>query len=242
MIIIPAMDLYQGMCVRLKARQLDKMTVFHENPVMLAKEWESYGVSRIHVSDLEGEFSGSPAQFKLIGEIVRAVRTPVEISGGMRDLAAAEDYLRSGARWVVVNSRDVRDLEALEEFNKRYPGRILIGVEAEDGKNAVSGWAGDSPWNAVDMVSTLKRKGAVGGVVITDVDHDGAPRGPNIEALSRMARLTGVPLVAAGAINTYHDLEQIKKLDKIGVIGAIVETALYDGNIDVAEAIRCFEE
>ncbi len=234
MMVIPAVDLRGGRCVRLFQGRAEAETVFSDDPVTTARAWAAAGAPRLHVVDLDGAFAGSPKQAGLIGEIVRSVRVPVEAGGGLRSLEAVEALLASGARWALVGTRAALDPVFLAEACRRFPARIIVAVDAADGKIAVDGWTRRLDVTAVDLA---RRAGQVGAaeILYTDIGRDGTQSGPNITSTEAVARAAGLPLLASGGVAGLEDLKRLAGIP--GVIGAVVGRALYTGAIDLKQAL-----
>lgn len=234
MMVIPAVDLRGGRCVRLLQGRAEAETVFSDDPVATARAWAAEGAPRLHVVDLDGAFAGSPKQTGLIEEIVRSVRVPVEAGGGLRSLEAVEALLACGARWALVGTRAALDPAFLAEVCRRFPGRIIVAVDASDGKIAVDGWTRRLDVAAVDLA---RRAGQVGAaeILYTDIGRDGTQSGPNITSTEAVARAAGLPLLASGGVAGLEDLKRLAGI--AGVIGAVVGRALYTGAVDLKQAL-----
>jgi len=234
-IVIPAIDLQDGRCVRLVEGRPDTATVFGDDPVAWARRWAAEGARRLHVVDLDGAFAGAPRHAALIAAMVAAVApVPVEVGGGLRDLTAVEAALATGARWAILGTRAALDPVFLETAGARWPGRILVGVDAVDGRVAVNGWATVLPLAATELAGRAAGAGAA-GVIYTDVRRDGTGRGPNLEATAALAATAGLPVIASGGIGGVEDLCRLAAIP--GVVGAIVGRALYDGALDLRAAL-----
>lgn len=235
MMVIPAIDLQGGRCVRLVEGRADTATVFGDDPVAWARRWVAEGAARLHVVDLDGAFAGGPRHALVIGALVAAAApVPVEVGGGLRDLAAVEAALATGARWAILGTAAALDPALLEAACARWPGRILVGVDAADGQVAVEGWARRVPLTALDLARRVAVAGAA-GVIYTDVHRDGTGRGPNLEATAALAAGAGLPVIASGGIAEVADLLRLAAIP--GVVGAIVGRALYTGAVDLRTAL-----
>ncbi len=235
MIVIPAIDLKDGRCVRLRQGRLDEETVYSEDPAEVARRWETEGARVLHVVDLNGAVEGVPRTRAVVESILKAVKIPVQVGGGIRDLATVEAYLAAGAERVVLGTAVVRDAALLEEACRRFPGRVIVGVDAKDGMVAVRGWTAVADQEATDFVGRVAGL-AVYAVIYTDIARDGMLEGPNLDALRRMAAVCPVPLIASGGITRTEDLRQLRALGP-KVIGAIVGKALYEGRIALRAAM-----
>jgi len=234
-IVIPAIDLKEGRCVRLRQGRMQEETVYSQEPAEVARRWEDEGAQLLHVVDLNGAVEGAPRNRKAIETILRAVSIPVQVGGGIRTVETVSAYLSSGAERVVLGTAVVRDRAVLEEACGRFPGRVLVGVDAQGGKVAVKGWTEVADQDAADFVGRLTGL-AVYAVVYTDIARDGMLDGPNLEGLRRMVAACPVPLIASGGITRTEDLRQLCALGP-KVIGAIVGKALYEGVLDLRSAM-----
>jgi len=234
-IVIPAIDLQGGRCVRLVEGQADSATVFGDDPVAMARRWAERGAQRLHVVDLDGAFDGAPRHAALIRAMVAAVPgVPVEVGGGLRDLPTLEAALDTGARWAVLGTAAALEPILLEAACRRWPGRILVGVDAVDGQVAVRGWTDVLPLAARALAHQAAAAGAA-GVIHTDVRRDGTGRGPNVDATAALAAGTAVPVIASGGVATVDDLVRLAAIPNLA--GAIVGRALYTGAVDLGAAM-----
>ena len=235
MIIIPAVDLRDGRCVRLREGRSDRETVFSDDPVAMALRWVALGATRLHVVDLDGAFAGEPRQTALVAKIVAAVApVPVEIGGGLRDPAAVEAALETGARWAVVGTRAALDAGFLTDVCRRHPGRIVVAVDARGARVAVKGWTEVSEQMVTDVGMRAREAGAA-ALLYTDISRDGMEQGPNVDDTAALARANDLPILASGGVATIDDLRRLAVIP--GVEGTIVGRALYTGAIDLAAAI-----
>ena len=231
--VIPAIDLQGGRCVRLIEGRAETATVYGDDPVAWARRWAGEGAERLHVVDLDGAFAGGPRHAGLIASIVQAVPVPVEVGGGLRDLETLGAALATGARWAVLGTAAALDPAFLDAACARWPGRVLVGVDAVDGRVAVDGWTRTLALTALEL---RRRAGAAGAaaVIYTDVRRDGTGRGPNLEATATLAAEAGLPVIASGGIAGVDDLRRLAEIP--GVVGAIVGRALYTGAVDLRTA------
>ncbi|MBI2153719.1 MAG: 1-(5-phosphoribosyl)-5-[(5-phosphoribosylamino)methylideneamino]imidazole-4-carboxamide isomerase [Candidatus Rokubacteria bacterium] len=234
MMVIPAVDLRGGRCIRLRQGRPEAETVFSDDPVAVARHWAAHGVARLHVVDLDGAFAGTPKQVGLIKEIAKSVASPVEAGGGLRSLEAVETVLAAGARWAMLGTRAALDPQFLGEACRRFPGRIIVAVDASDGKVAVNGWTERLDLAAVDLAKRASQVGAA-EILYTDIVRDGTQSGPNLAATEAVARAAGLPLLASGGVGTLEDLRRLALIP--GVIGAVVGRALYTGAVDLKQAL-----
>ena len=239
MIVIPAVDLKNARCVRLRQGRADQETVFSDDPVAMAVHWKRLGAARLHVVDLDGAFAGEPRQTAVVAEIVAAVSpVPVQTGGGLRDLEAVERALATGARWAVVGTRALEP-EFLAEICHRFPQRIIVAVDARDGRVAVNGWVHLSTLHPVEFALALREErdiaARVAALLYTDVERDGTGRGPNLETTRELAHAANVPVIASGGVARLDDLRRLAEVP--GVEGCVVGRALYTGAIDLPEAL-----
>lgn len=235
MIVIPAIDLQGGRCVRLVEGRADTATVFGDDPVAVARRWAAGGAARLHVVDLDGAFAGAPRHAALIQAIVEAVpAVPVEVGGGLRDLATVETVLATGARWAVLGTAAALVPALLEGACVRWPGRVVVGVDAVDGRVAIRGWTEVLPLSALELAARAAAVGAA-AVIYTDVRRDGTGRGPNLEATAALAAATPLPVIASGGIGGVNDLVRLAAIPNVA--GAVVGRALYTGAVDLRAAM-----
>jgi phosphoribosylformimino-5-aminoimidazole carboxamide ribotide isomerase len=234
-IVIPAVDVRGGRCVRLVEGRADAETVFSDDPVAMARRWVAEGGTRLHVVDLDGAFAGEPRQAALVGEMARAVApVPVSVGGGLRDRDAVARVLSTGARWAVVGTRAALDAAFLGDVCAAYPDRIVVAVDARGTQVAVRGWTESTDESVFDLARRAADAGAA-AVLYTDVARDGTGRGPNVETTAALARSVSIPVLASGGVGTVADLVALAAID--GVQGAIVGRALYIGAIRLPDAI-----
>ena len=239
MIVIPAVDLRGGRCVRLREGRADRETVFSEDPVAMAERWAALGARRLHVVDLDGAFAGAPRQTPLIAAIARAVApVPLEAGGGLRDLAAVEAALAAGAAWAVVGTRAALDPVFLKDVCRQFPGQIIVAVDGRGSRVAVKGWT-EVVADTVGELAARARDGGAAAVLYTDVSRDGTGLGPNLADTEALARAVGMPILASGGVGSVEDLRRLAGLP--GVVGAVVGQALYTGAVDLAVALGAVE-
>jgi len=237
LIIIPAVDLKEGRCVRLSQGRMDQESVYSEHPVEMAKHWESKGAERLHVVDLNGAVAGKPIHRSLVKEITQSLRIPVEVGGGIRDMASIEDYLSSGVRWIILGTAAFQNRSFVEEACRQFPGRIIAGIDARGGRVAIRGWKEVVSLDAVDLAKQFEEKG-LSAIIFTDIERDGMGTGLNFESTQRLSRSTSIPVIASGGVSRIEDIEHLLELESEGIIGVIVGRALYTGQLDLKEAIR----
>ncbi len=237
MIVFPAIDLKDGKCVRLMQGDPDRSTVYGDDPVVLAKHWEAEGAEWLHLVDLDGAFAKRPVNDLIVLGIARSVSIPVQVGGGIRTLENVDRYLRSGVARVIIGTAALRQPEMLEKACERYPGRVALGLDARDGKVAVEGWKESTQTDAVTLVLRYKALELV-AVIYTDIHRDGMQTGVNIEATRRLIEKTGAPVIAAGGVSTMEDVERLLPLASLGLIGVITGRAIYEGTLNLREAIE----
>ena len=234
MIVIPAIDLRGGRCVRLHQGRSDRETVFSDDPVAVAHQWKELGAERLHVVDLDGAFAGGPRQSSLVAKIVAVMApVPVEIGGGLRSLKEVETALETGAGWAVVGTRAALDRAFLRDLCRRHPARIIIAVDAKGERVAVKGWTEVVDDTVVEVGARARDAGAA-ALLYTDVSRDGTESGPNIEYTATVAREVAMPILASGGVGRVEDLGRLATI--AGVVGAVVGRALYTGAIDLQRA------
>lgn len=240
MIIIPAIDLRGGRCVRLERGDYNKETIYDRDPVAVARRWVEKGAKRLHLVDLDGAKAGMPVQKDLVTRIARTISVPVEVGGGIRTEETINYYLENGVKWVILGSAAVKDRQLLFKAAQNYPGRIILGLDARNGKVAVEGWLETTGLDPLELAETAASCG-VHELIYTDINRDGTLNGPNLEALAKMAEKSALPVIASGGIASLSDLLELKRLAPLGLSGAILGKALYSGTIDLEEAIDCVE-
>jgi phosphoribosylformimino-5-aminoimidazole carboxamide ribotide isomerase len=236
-ILFPAIDLKDGQCVRLKLGEMDQATVFNTNPADQAKQFEDQGFQYLHVVDLNGAFEGRPVNGAAVDAILKAVKMPVQLGGGIRDLATIETWLAKGIRRVILGTVAVRNPDLVHEACKRFPGRVAVGIDAKGGKVAVEGWAEASTMTATELAARFEDAG-VSAIIYTDIDRDGILAGLNLSSTLALAEATKIPVIASGGLASIEDIKEIVKPQYRALEGAISGRALYDGRIDPAEALR----
>lgn len=240
MLIIPAIDLRGGACVRLEQGDYSRETVYGSDPLAVAKRWVKAGAKRLHLVDLDGARAGVPRQKELIIKIIREVPIPVEVGGGIRNRETVAYYLEHGAGWVILGSAAVSEPELLAWACRNFPGRIILGVDARNGMVAVEGWVKTTSLRALELAAGAAEAG-VREIIYTDIAKDGTLSGPNVDALEEMIRESGLSVIASGGISSFSDLLLLKTLEPLGLAGAILGKALYSGKIDLGDAIRRLE-
>jgi phosphoribosylformimino-5-aminoimidazole carboxamide ribotide isomerase len=236
MILFPAIDLKDGQAVRLLRGAMDEATVFNEDPAAQAQAFANEGFEWLHIVDLNGAFAGRPVNESAVQSILSATRLPVQLGGGIRDMATIERWLELGVDRVILGTAAVKDPGLVRQAARRFPGRILVAVDAKGGRVAVEGWAEVSETTAADLGKSFEDAG-VAALLYTDVDRDGAMEGPNLPATRALAEAVGVPVLASGGVASLDDLISLLPLEEVGVAGVVCGRALYDGRIDARQAL-----
>ena len=234
--IIPAIDLLDGACVRLHQGDYDQVTRFSEDPVAQALSWQRQGATRLHLVDLDGAKRGEPVNDAAVRAITAALDIPVQLGGGVRSLARAEELIACGLDRVILGTVAIEQPSLVEDLAQRHPGRIVVGIDAKDGRVATRGWIEQSDVLATDLAQQFGAAG-IAAIITTDIATDGTLAGPNLDALGTMAQCSAVPVIASGGIGCMADLLALLPLEPLGVSGVIVGRALYDGRVDLGEAI-----
>lgn len=236
MIVIPAVDIKSGKCVRLLQGRKEDVTVFSEDPVAVARRWAEEGAEVIHVVDLDGAFEKVPRNLETIRKIIASVNVDVQVGGGIRDENTIQTYLAAGAARVIVGTEAIRDPSRVKTICRKYPDRVIIGIDARDGKAAVEGWTETTRITAVDLARMFENN-SVAAINFTDIHRDGMQTGPNIEATRRLAESVSIPIVASGGVSSIKDIQNLLPLSEAGVVGVITGKALYTGTLDLKAAI-----
>lgn len=236
MLLIPAIDLKDGKCVRLRQGKMEDDTVFSDDPVAVAGRWVEAGCRRLHLVDLNGAFAGEPMNAEVIHQIAEAYpHVPIQVGGGIRSEETIETYLDAGVSYVIIGTKAVSDPHFISDICVGFPGHIIIGLDAKDGKVAIDGWSKVSKHDVIDMAQRFEEDG-VEAIVYTDISRDGMMQGVNIEATVRLARAINIPVIASGGITNMNDIKALKAVEDEGIMGAITGRAIYEGTLDFAEA------
>ncbi|MHB1419133.1 MAG: 1-(5-phosphoribosyl)-5-[(5-phosphoribosylamino)methylideneamino]imidazole-4-carboxamide isomerase [Bacillota bacterium] len=241
MLIIPAIDLRDGHCVRLVQGRLEEQTVFSLHPEEIAVKWETAGAKMIHVVDLDGAFAGEPRNLEAISAIIAAVSIPIQLGGGIRTLDTIEKMLQLGVSRVILGTAAISRPQLISEAVARYGQKVLVGIDSKDGRVAVEGWASVSEKTALELAMEIKEAG-IQRVVYTDTRRDGTLQGPNLDSTRELARITGLRVIASGGVSSLGDLRALKKCEPDGVDGVILGKALYTGAFTLPEALAIAEE
>ena len=237
MILFPAIDLKDGACVRLLRGDMSAATTFNTDPADQARRFVAAGAEWLHVVDLDGAFAGRSINADAVRAIITAASVPVQLGGGIRDEAAIESWLDAGVARVILGTVALRDPDFVKRVCRRWPQRIVVGIDAREGRVAVEGWAETSTMRALDLALAFEDAG-VAAIVYTDIGRDGAMAGPNVEATVDLAFALTTPVIASGGVSSLADLKEIKVHEESGIVGVICGRALYDGRIDLAEAVK----
>ena len=238
MLVIPAIDLKKGQCVRLKQGRMDDDTVFSDKPVEVAGQWRDEGARRLHLVDLDGAFAGKPANADVIHAICSAYpELPVQIGGGIRNIDTAKAYIEAGVSWVIIGTQAVKTPEFVAELCKACPGHVIVGLDAKEGMVATEGWAEVSNVSAVSLAKQFEDTG-VSAIVYTDISRDGMMQGVNVEQTAALADAINIPVIASGGVTNQSDIDALVEKSASGISGAIVGRAIYEGTLDLASAQR----
>lgn len=242
MLVIPAIDLKEGKCVRLRQGRMEDDTVFSDDPVAMAERWVNAGARRLHVVDLDGAFAGRPVNAGVIHRICEAYPDlSVQVGGGIRDEDTVQSYLEAGVQFVIIGTKAVNTPHFVADICLEFPGHIIVGLDAKDGKVAIDGWSKLSNHDVIDMAQHFERDG-VSAIIYTDISRDGMMQGVNVEATVALAKAIRIPVIASGGITNLEDIRRLCAVADEGIIGAITGRAIYEGTLDFAEAQRLSDE
>jgi phosphoribosylformimino-5-aminoimidazole carboxamide ribotide isomerase len=237
MIVIPAIDLKEGRCVRLEQGLMEKDTVYSDDPAAQARAWQEQGGELLHLVDLDGAFAGVPRNREAIAAIVAAVDIPTELGGGIRDLETIEAYLQLGITRVILGTAAKENPALVAEACRLFAGRIVVGIDARGGKVAVRGWSDVTEKSAVELAREMQGYG-VEAIIYTDIARDGMMQGPNIEATRQLAEAISIPVIASGGVSSLKDIENLMAIESSGVVGVITGKAIYTGALDLRAAVE----
>jgi len=242
MLLIPAIDLKGGQCVRLKQGRMEDNTVFSTDPVAMAGRWVEAGARRLHLVDLDGAFAGKPVNREVIQKIVQAYPdVPVQVGGGIRDEDTIQAYLDLGVQYVIIGTKAVTNPHFVSEVCAEFPGHIIVGLDARDGKVAIDGWSKLSHHDVIDMAQRFEQDG-VSAIIFTDISRDGMMQGVNIESTVELANAIRIPVIASGGITSITDIEALCDVAEEGITGAVTGRAIYEGTLDFVEAQKLIDE
>ncbi len=241
MLVIPAIDIKEGRCVRLRQGKMSEETVFSDHPEEMAVRWFEAGAERLHLVDLDGAVQGKPVNMEVIRRITESVPVPVELGGGVRDMATLSAYFELGIRYLILGTVACKHPDFVCEACRAFPGRIILGIDAKDGMVALEGWTENAPLSPVELAGKFEKED-LAAIIYTDIRRDGMRTGCNVEATKHLAQSVDVPVIASGGISGLADVLEILPLAKYGVTGMITGRALYDGSLDLSEAIRACDE
>ncbi|MGD8445469.1 MAG: 1-(5-phosphoribosyl)-5-[(5-phosphoribosylamino)methylideneamino]imidazole-4-carboxamide isomerase [Desulfobacterales bacterium] len=241
MIIIPAVDIRDGKCVRLLQGRKEDETVFSDDPAAMAQKWAKAGAELIHVIDLDGAFEKSPRNVAAVRDILKTVKIPIQLGGGIRTEQTIRMFLDMGVYRVIIGTEAINNPQLVAQSSRMFPGQITVGIDARNGRVAIEGWTKTTPIKAVDLAKQFENCG-VAAINFTDIHRDGMQTGPNISETRRLAEAINIPVVASGGVSNIRDIQNLLPLEKIGVIGVITGRALYSGSLDFKEALMVGKE
>ncbi len=242
MLLIPAIDLKDGKCVRLRQGDMDDETVFSDDPVAMAGKWVDAGARRLHIVDLNGAFAGEPVNAGVIHDIAEAYPDlPIQVGGGIRDEDTIQAYLDAGVQYVIIGTKAVTAPHFINDICLEFPGHIIVGLDAKNGKVAIDGWSKLSNHDVIDMAQHFEKDG-VEAIIYTDIGRDGMMTGVNVESTVKLAEAVRIPVIASGGITTIDDVRALCDVDEEGIIGAITGRAIYEGTLDFAEGQKLFDQ
>lgn len=234
MIVIPAIDLKGGKCVRLLQGKKEAVTVYSDDPVSMAKHWVNIGAELLHVVDLDGAFTGEQKNFDVIVAIRKAIDIPVHLGGGIRDMERIEKLINLGIDRTIIGTSAVNKPDMVKKACEKFPGKVLVGIDAKDGKVAVKGWEEVTEWGAIEFAKKMQTDGAT-GIIYTDIARDGMLSGPNLDAMAKMVKALKIPVIASGGVSSIDDIKNLMQIKNLW--GVITGKAIYSGTLDLKEAI-----
>jgi len=237
MLLIPAIDLKGGKCVRLRQGRMDDVTVFSDDPVSMAQRWADEGAERLHLVDLDGAIKGEPVNLKVVEQIAAAIRIPVQIGGGIRDEETVQRYLNAGVQYVIIGTKAVNTPHFVHDLCIEFPRHIIVGLDAKDGRVALNGWTKITAYDVIETAVHCERDG-VEAIIYTDIGRDGMMQGFNAQATRNLATAIKTPVFASGGVSTIDDIHRLKEIEGEGVAGAIIGRALYEGTLKLSDAVK----
>jgi phosphoribosylformimino-5-aminoimidazole carboxamide ribotide isomerase len=242
MLLIPAIDLKDGKCVRLRQGDMQDVTVFSDRPLEVARRWVEAGARRLHLVDLDGAFRGEPVNADVINEIAEEFPDlPIQVGGGIRNESTVDVYIQAGVRYVIIGTQAVKEPHLISDLCVEYPTRIIIGLDARDGRVATDGWSKLSKHDAIDMARHFEEDG-VEAIIYTDIARDGMMQGVNIEATVKLAEAINIPVIASGGIKNIENVKKLAEVSGSGIVGAITGRAIYEGELDFAAGQKAADE
>lgn len=236
MLLIPAIDLKDGKCVRLRQGRMEDATVFSDDPVAMAGQWIQAGARRLHLVDLNGAFAGRPVNAQVIRRIADAFpEIPIQVGGGIRDEETVDAYLNAGVQFVIIGTKAVQEPHFVNDLCMEYPGHVIVGLDAKEDKVAVNGWSKLSRHSVIELAQRFERDG-VEAIVYTDIGRDGMMQGINVEATVKLAQAISIPVIASGGVSNLNDVRALCEVEEEGIMGIIIGRALYEGGIDLTAA------
>lgn len=242
MLLLPAIDLKDGQCVRLRQGRMEDTTVFSDSPVDTATRWVESGAKRLHLVDLNGAFDGVPVNNSAVEAIAKKFPAlPIQIGGGIRDAKTVQAYLDAGVQYCIIGTKAVEDPDFVKDLCKQFPGHIIVGIDAKNGMVATDGWAEVSSVSAIELAKDFEEAGVV-AIVYTDISRDGMMKGVNVEATVTLAESINIPVIASGGVTNMDDIKNLCAVEDAGIMGTILGRSIYEGTIDLAEAHKYVEE
>jgi len=241
MLVIPAIDIKSGKCVRLYQGRMDNVTIFSKNPEEMALKWERAGAKFLHIVDLDGAISGLPENFSVIKDIIQNIQIPCEVGGGIRDLNTIYRYLDLGVERIILGTLAFKNPNFVKNACIKFPGKIAVGIDVKNEKISIKGWTEIEDKSPEELVKEFEDMN-LSAIIYTDIKRDGMLTGPNIEATKKLALSTNIPIIASGGVSSIDDIKNLKFLESYGVIGIIIGRAIYTGKVDLKEAIEIAED
>ena len=240
--IIPAIDIQNGNCVRLKQGDFQKETIFHSSPLDMAQKWVNDGAERLHLVDLDGARLGSPININVVSSICKKFpNIPIQIGGGIRNFETAERYLKAGANFIIIGTKAVKEPDFIKQLCMKFPGKIIVGIDAKNSEVATEGWKSISSKNALSLAKEFEEYG-VSEIIYTDIEKDGMMKGLNIEATINLASNISIPVIASGGVSCLEDIQEISLYGKLGITGIIIGRALYEKKFNIRDAKDLFKK